>query len=50
MSVEFVKMEMVFLSGFFAVTGLNDFVLMKKFKYVDAFAYGDYRTTRIMYK
>ena len=37
-----VKIEKILLVGFFSVTALSDFILRKKFNYVDELAEGDY--------
>ena len=45
-----VKIGKIWLVGFFAVTALNDFILKKKFKYVDELVAGDHFETWIGYK
>ena len=40
-----IKIGKILLVGFFAVTVLNDFILKKKFKYVDELAAGDHLET-----
>ena len=45
-----IRIEKIWLVGFFAVTALSDFTLKKKFKYVDEFVAGNHLETRIGYK
>ena len=45
-----VKIGKILLEGIFAATALSDFMLKKKFKYVDELVAGDHLATWIGYK
>ena len=45
-----IKIGKILLVGFFAVKALSDFILKKKFKYVDELVAGDHLETWIGYK
>ena len=45
-----IKIGKILLVEFFAVTALSDFILKKKFKYIDEFVAGDHLETWIGYK
>ena len=45
-----IKIGKILLVGFFVVTVLSDFILKKKFKYVDELIAGDHLETWIGYR